>query len=166
VSSLRQIAFVCCWTNESPAVAFAAVTGINANGFLCVYGLSPLLRVTTGAKTFLATKEFSLGRFSVPIAILGAMYGAFCNATIALPAFYPQIANTVNYAPIALAAVILFALALYPVATMEKIGWSYRGPALRTTKPEMAPGESVRAGDNSKPLSAVAEPPAEEETPA
>jgi len=38
------IAFVCCWLNQSPAVAFAAVTGINANGFLAVYGLAPLVR--------------------------------------------------------------------------------------------------------------------------
>ena len=127
-----------------------------------VYGLSPLLRLTSGARTFVSTKEFSLGRLSKPIALLGAMYGAFCNATIALPAFYPQNSNTVNYAPIALAAVIVFALVLYPFATMEKVGWGYRGPAMRTTKPEMAPGESVRAGDVSK--MAAAEP--EQETPA
>ena len=137
------IAFVCCWTNESPTVAFAAVTGINANGFLMVYGLSPLLRLTSGARTFVATKEFSLGRLSKPIAVLGAMYGAFCNATIALPAFYPQTSNTVNYAPIALAAVCLFACVLFPLASMPSLGWCYKGPALREPRPGEA---SVRAG--------------------
>ena len=143
------IAFVCCWTNESPTVAFAAVTGINANGFLMVYGLSPLLRLTTGARTFVSTKEFSLGRLSKPIAALGAAYGAFCNATIALPFWYPQTKNTVNYAPIALAAVCLLAFVLFPLASIPRLGWNYKGPALR----ESRPGEpSVRAGGNDAKL--------------
>jgi len=137
------IAFVCCWTNQSPTVAFAAVTGINANGFLMVYGLSPLLRLTTGAHTFVASKEFSLGRLSKPIAVLAAAYGAFSNATIALPFFYPQTKNTVNYAPIALAAVCLFACVLFPLASMPSLGWSYKGPAMREPRPGEA---SVRAG--------------------
>jgi amino acid transporter len=137
------IAFVCCWTNESPTVAFAAVTGINANGFLMVYGLSPLLRLTTGAKNFVATKEFSLGIFSKPIAALGAAYGAFCNATIALPFWFPQNKNTVNYAPVALAAVCTFAFVLFPLASMPSLGWCYKGPALRESRPGEA---SVRAG--------------------
>ena len=137
------IAFVCCWTNQSPTVAFAACTGINANGFLMVYGVSPLLRLTTGAKAFEATKEFSLGRLSKPFALLAASYGAFCNATIALPFFYPQNKNTVNYAPVALGAIILFAVVLYPFASMPSLGWMYKGPAMR----EPRPGElSVRAG--------------------
>ena len=141
------IAFVCCWTNESPAVAFAAVTGINANGFLMVYGLSPLLRCTFGRHLFTRTEEFSLGRLSYPMAIAGAMYGMFCNATIALPAFYPQTTNTINYAPIALAAVVLFSLIMYPLAMSGRVGWGYKGPALR----ESRPGElSVRAGTNVK----------------
>jgi amino acid transporter len=137
------IAFVCCWTNESPTVAFAAVTGINANGFLMVYGLAPLLRCTAGKGLFTTTPEFSLGRLSVPLALLGAAYGAFANATIALPFFYPQTKNTINYAPVALAAVVLAACVMYPFAMSGKLGWGYKGPALR----EARPGEpSLRAG--------------------
>jgi hypothetical protein len=107
------------------------------------YGLPCLLRVTTGIRSFVCTKEFSLGRMSVPIAIMGAAYGAFSNATIALPAFFPQTSNTVNYAPVALAAVIVFAFALYPFATSPKLGWGYKGPAMREPRPGEA---SVRAG--------------------
>jgi amino acid transporter len=143
LASLLCAAFVCCWTNASPTVAFAAVTGINANGFLMCYGVPCLLRVTTGMRSFLCTKEFSLGRLSVPIAVLGAMYGAFSNATIALPFFYPQTANTVNYAPVALAAVILLSFVLYPLATSPRLGWGYKGPAMREPRPGEA---SVRAG--------------------
>ena len=101
------VAFVVAWTNPSPSVAFAAVSGINANAFLLVYGLPSLLRATVGLKSFRPAPEFSLGWLSVPMAIISAAYGTFSNATIALPNLFPQSTNTVNYAPIALAAVII-----------------------------------------------------------
>ena len=65
------------------------MSGINANAFLAVYGLPCLLRFTSGLSCFKAKPDFSLGRLSIPLAVLGALYGAFSNATIALPAFYP-----------------------------------------------------------------------------
>ena len=149
------IAFATAWTNESPTVAFAAVSGINANAFLMVYGLPCLLRATTSLRTFKAVPGFDLGRLSVPIAVLGAMYGAFSNATIALPMLYPIIQNNINYAPIALAAVILMAVIFYPFA-VKLPAWGYKGPALVAPKP----GEpSVRGG--TQEAAAVAEPAAE-----
>lgn len=108
------VAFVTAWTNESPTVAFAAVSGINANGataacvlqparhsfistaFLMVYGIPSLLRFTSGLRTFTATKDFNLRWLSIPFAVIGASYGAFSNATIALPNLYPQGTNTIN----------------------------------------------------------------------
>ena len=125
------IAFIACWTNPNPTVAFGAVSGISANAFLLLYGLPSLWRCTTMLKTFKPRPEFSLGRMSIPCALLGAAYGAFSNATIALPSFFPINKNTVNYAPISLAAVILMAIMFMPFALDKvNVGWGYKGAAI------------------------------------
>lgn len=70
------VAFVSAWLNSSPLVAFNAVSGLVSNGFVMVYGLPSLLRCTWGRKTFKSSPAFSLGRFSIPMAVLSAIYGA------------------------------------------------------------------------------------------
>ncbi len=92
-----------------------------------IAGVPPLLRLLNSG-SFAPHENFNLGRFSKPCAVIGAGYAFFSVATIALPAFMPATEETLNYAPVALGAVILFATVTYPVAGP----WlnSYRGPAL------------------------------------
>lgn len=139
-----QCLFAVAWTNKNPTVAFNAVSGLNANAFLTVYGLPLLLRFTTAIRTFKPAKEFDLKWASVPMAVIGASYGAFSVSTIALPNFYPIAQNTVNYAPVALAAVIIFATVLFPIATIEKFSsvWHYKGPSMNPHRDDnLYPGE-------------------------
>ena len=163
------VLFTVAWTNKSPVVSFNAVSGINSIGFLMVYGTPSLLRFTTALKTFKPAPGFNLGRLSIPIAVLGASYGAFSVATISLPNFWPVEGhpNNANYAPIAFGAVLVFAFGLYPVATRSK-WWIYRGPALiaQATRHKEAIGDeqSVRAPnkqaaeDAAAPIAAEAAP--------
>ena len=125
-----SVGFAACWLNVSPTVAFAAVTGIGANGVLFLFGLPCLLRATVMRRTFKPSAEFSLGRMSVPCALIGALcYGAFSNATIALPALYPTTVASLNFAPVALGAAIVFSLALFAVAHfLPDAVWCFVGP--------------------------------------
>ena len=125
-----SVGFAACWLNVSPTVAFAAVTGIGANGVLFLFGLPCLLRATVARQRFKPSAEFSLGRMSVPCALMGALcYGAFSNATIALPALYPITVASLNFAPVALGAAIVFSLVLFAVAHYLPDGvWRFDGP--------------------------------------
>ena len=125
-----SVGFAACWLNVSPTVAFAAVTGIGANGVLFLFGLPCLLRATVALRSFKPSPEFSLGRMSAPCALMGALcYGAFSNATIALPALYPITVASLNFAPVALGAAILFSLVLFAVAHfLPDAVWCFVGP--------------------------------------
>ena len=145
------ILFAVSWTNSSPQVAFNAVSGINSIGFLMVYGTPPLLRFTTALKSFVPSTDFSLGKLSIPIAVVGMLYGLFSVGTISMPNVYPNKGhpNNVNFAPIAFAAVLTFAGCLFPIALYWP-RWAYKGPALFAQatrhKEAIGPEESVRAG--------------------
>ena len=84
-----SLLFCVSWTNKSPTVAFSAVSGINAIGFLTVYGMPSLLRFTTAVKFFKPSSGFNLGKLSIPIAILGMLYGLFSVGTLSMPNLYP-----------------------------------------------------------------------------
>lgn len=84
-----SLLFCVSWTNKSPTVAFSAVSGINAIGFLTVYGMPSLLRFTTALKFFKQSPGFNLGKLSVPVAILGMLYGLFSVGTLSMPNLYP-----------------------------------------------------------------------------
>lgn len=66
---------------------------------------------------------------SVPCALLGALYGAFSNATIALPQLFPVTTNTLNFAPVGLAAAIILALCLFGICkALPDAAWHFVGP--------------------------------------
>jgi len=147
---IGSMLFTVAWTNKSPQVAFSAVSGINSIGFLTVYGMPCLLRFTSGLKIFKQSAGFNLGKLSIPIAVLGMLYGLFSVGTLSMPNLFPVIGhpNNVNFAPIALGAVCIFATVLFPLA-IKWPKWGYKGPALvaqadRFKDPLSAPGESVR----------------------
>ena len=146
---LGGLLFTVSWTNKSPQVAFSAVSGINAIGFLMVYGTPSLLRITSALSFFKPAKEFSLGRLSIPIAFMGMLYGLFSVGTISMPNLYPIKGhpNNVNYAPIAFAATLVFSIVLYPVAIFLP-AWGYKGPALvaQATRHKARPTSHVPRG--------------------
>ena len=127
-------AFTCVWLNQNPVAAFSAITGMNSNGLLLVYGMAPLLRLTTGFRTFTKTKDFDLKWLSIPAAVIGVIYAMASNATIALPSIFPitspggLLAGNLNFAPVGLGAVIALALLLYPFAVKF---WGFTGPMQR-----------------------------------
>jgi amino acid transporter len=104
-----------------------AVCSTISNGFLFTYGVPPILRLLNSG-SFAPHENFNLGRFSKPCAIIGAGYAFFSVATIALPSFMPATEASLNYAPVALGAVIMFAVVTFPfVGPMFN---TYKGPAL------------------------------------
>lgn len=155
------VLFTVSWTNESPVVGFNAVSGINSIGFLAVYGTPSLLRFTTSLKTFVPSPGFNLGRLSIPIAVLGAAYGAFSVATISLPNFWPVQGHpkNMNFAPVAFGATLIFSFCMYPLATRTG-WWVYKGPALSAqasiAKNPIGDEQSVRAAAASDEAAAPA----------
>ena len=139
---LFGIAFAAAWTNKSPTVAFAAATGITANAVLFCFGLPCLLRVTVARRSFLPTPDFALGRFSVPCAVMGAAYGTFACATIALPALWPINVHSLNWAGPALGAAFILTLVLFAAATvLPDSMWCFSGP-------KAPPMKSVSCGNS------------------
>ena len=128
-----------------------AVSSIITNGFILTYGMAPFLRLVN-SHIFKPSKAFDLGRLSKPAAVIGVGYCLFSIATIALPAFLPARAETLNMAPVALGAVLLFAVITYPFA--GPIFNTYSGPALAHLEDE----KSVRAGADSAPGEYFAKP--------
>lgn len=133
-----------------------AVCSTISNGFLFTYGLPPLLRLFNSS-SFAPHANFNLGRFSKPCAVIGAGYAFFSVATIALPSFMPANKDTLNYAPVALGAAILFAIILFPfVGPMFN---TFKGPAVAHLEEE-----SVWQGNLAYGASPAARPEGLEDT--
>ena len=127
------------------------------NGFLLTYGVPPFLRLVNSS-TFKPSKAFNLGWMSKPAAAIGVAYCLFSIATIALPAFVPVTAANMNYAPVALGAVVVFAVVTFPFA--GPIFNSYSGPALAHLETEDSTryAPSTYAGSEFKKPAAAAGP--------
>lgn len=121
-----------------------AVSSIITNGFLFTYGIGPFLRLVN-PHIFKPSKTFNLGRLSKPAAVIGVGYCAFSIATTALPVFMPATKDNLNVSPIALGAVIMFALVTYPFA--GPIFNTYSGPAMAHLEVE----DSVRGTSDYEP---------------
>lgn len=127
---------------------------IVSNGFLLVYGIPPLLRIFN-RHIYKPAKEFNLGRMSIPCAVIGALYAFFGVATIALPNFKPVTKTTLNYAPVALAAAVVWSIVLFPFAG-PLLNW-YTGPAVSHLDEE---SQRSSIGSSVRPLYAPPEEPA------
>jgi len=67
---------------------------------------------------------FHLGKLSYPIAIISALWVAFFLIVLCLPELNPVNAKTFNYTPVAVAAVLIYALGLWAVSART---W-FKGP--------------------------------------
>jgi amino acid transporter len=108
--------------------AYYAVTAINVIGITPAYAIPVYLRLRAGDD--FVPGPWHLGRWSRPIGWMAVIWVAFITVVFCLPQVFPVTTDSFNYAPVALAAVLLLAA----------IGWvtrgrrSYRIPAYGTER--------------------------------
>ena len=95
-------------------VAYGAVTAINVIGITPAYAIPVFLRLRKG-KGF-AVGPWNLGRWSVPVGVVAVVWVAIVTVLFCLPQTSPVNSTSFNYAPIALAVVLVLATAWWPVA--------------------------------------------------
>ena len=95
--------------------ALGALFSLTATGLYTSYLIPVLLRVTVSRNTFQAA-EFSLGKYSVPMGIIGVTWATFMIITLCLPQDAPITINNMNYSPIALGIVLISALLSWVVS--------------------------------------------------
>ncbi|CAK7267426.1 hypothetical protein SEPCBS119000_002540 [Sporothrix epigloea] len=94
------------------AVAFTSLVSIAGVPSAAAYGLIALGRLLLTPKTFPAP-AWSLGRFSKPFQVVTVIYNAWVVAILFSPYEWPVTASTLNYAPVLMAIVTIFALATW-----------------------------------------------------
>ena len=117
------------WFNYT---AYAAVTSIAVIGLYVAYIIPVFLRVRSG-KDFEAG-PWSLGKWGVLNGTIATIWVVFICVLLMLPQVKPINIDTFNYAPIAVLAVIGFAL-IYWLASARK--W-FKGPMVQGTAAELA----------------------------
>jgi amino acid transporter len=95
--------------------AYYAVTAINVIGITPAYAIPVFLRLRAGDR--FVRGPWHLGRWSKPIGWIAVIWVAFITVMFLLPQVSPVTKDSFNYAPVALAAVLVLAT----------IGWMTRG---------------------------------------
>ena len=85
-----------------------ALFSLTATGLYSSYLIPILLRVTVSKNTFMAA-EINLGKYSIPIGIISVIWCIFMIVILCLPQAAPLSIDNMNYSPIALGIVLLFA---------------------------------------------------------
>ncbi|MET7685443.1 amino acid permease [Streptomyces sp. NPDC005423] len=96
------------------ATAYGAVTAINVIGITPAYAIPVFLRLRAGDR--FRPGPWSLGRWSRPIGWIAVVWVACVTVLFCLPQSSPVTADSMNYASIALAAVLLLASVWWYVA--------------------------------------------------
>ena len=111
------LAFLMGLPSLANATALGALFSLTATGLYCSYLIPILLRVTVARKTFAQPAEFNLGRWSVPAGIFSVCWAAFMVVIVCLPQQSTvQTANTLNYSPVMLGGVLVFAWAWWIIS--------------------------------------------------
>lgn len=121
------VAFVLALPALWSPVAYGAVTAINVIGITPAYAIPIYLRLRKG-RAF-TPGPWNLGRFSRPVGITAVVWVAAVTILFCLPQSSPVTTTTFNYAPIALAAVLLIATVWWFAARR-----AYRVPAAGVTQ--------------------------------
>lgn len=90
-------------TNET---VLSALFSLTATGLYSSYLIPILLRITVSRNTFEA-KEFSLGKYSVPVACISLVWCVFMVIVLCLPSVTPITLDNMNYSPVGLGAVLV-----------------------------------------------------------
>jgi amino acid transporter len=89
------------------ATAYGAVTAINVIGITPAYAIPVLLRLRAGDR--FQPGPWSLGRWSRPVGWTAVTWVAFVTVLFCLPQSSPVTVDTMNYASVALAVVLILA---------------------------------------------------------
>jgi amino acid transporter len=96
------------------ATAYGAVTAINVIGITPAYAIPILLRLRAGSR--FQPGPWSLGRWSKPVGRTAVVWVACVTVLFCLPQSSPVTVDTMNYASVALAVVLLLATVWWFVA--------------------------------------------------
>lgn len=86
-----------------------ALFSLTATGLYTSYAIPIFLRITISRDSF-TPAEFNLGKWSIPIGVVSVLWCLFMLIILCLPEDTPIAANNLNYSPIVLGAIIVFAL--------------------------------------------------------
>ena len=92
-----------------------ALFSLTATGLYSSYLIPILLRVTVGRSTF-QPAEMNLGKYSLPMGIFSVVWCLFMILILCLPQAAPISVDNMNYSPIALGIVIIFAYVSWMVS--------------------------------------------------
>jgi amino acid transporter len=116
------------WWNNT---AFTAIVSVNVVGLFTAYGIPILLRLRLGDE--FEAGPWNLGAKGRPIALLAVVWIVLSNILFMLPQSSPITAHDFNYAPIALAVVLVVATVWWFVSARR----TFHGPR-STITPEQA----------------------------
>ncbi|HKV29735.1 MAG TPA: amino acid permease [Candidatus Dormibacteraeota bacterium] len=117
------------WNSE----AYAAVTSIATIGLYVAYIMPVILRLRQGDR--FVRGPWHLGRWSKPVGVIATIWVAFITILFMLPqAFPPDLQKNFNYAPVAVAVVLLFAGGWWFLSARN---W-FKGPKVQGTAEELA----------------------------
>ncbi|KAI8994275.1 APC amino acid permease [Gaertneriomyces semiglobifer] len=103
--------------------AMSAIAGICIIGFTVSYAIPVFLRITVGRHTFVQS-EFNLGRWSTILGAVGCAWTALAFVMFQMPLALPATANTMNYTPVAVGFMLVFAGGWY---ALDAHKW-FKGP--------------------------------------
>jgi amino acid permease (GABA permease) len=118
------------------SVAFYAVVSVNVIGLFGSYAIPIFLRLRRGDD--FEPGPWTLGKWGKPVAIVAVVWVAISSLVFLLPQFGPITAHNFNYAPIALAVVLLIS-AVWWFVTAKR---TFNGPISYGTPEELAALES------------------------
>ncbi|KAL3702105.1 hypothetical protein R1sor_020127 [Riccia sorocarpa] len=117
------VAFAMALTSLGSLVAFQAMVSITTIGLYIAYALPIFFKLTLGRKTF-APGHINLGPFSTFINWVAVLWVLTLVVLFSLPTIYPIEANTLNYTPIAVGILLLYALGYWFLSARH---W-FKGP--------------------------------------
>jgi amino acid transporter len=113
--------------------AYAAVTSIAVIGLYIAYILPVILRLRQGDR--FVRGPWHLGRWSMTVGVIATIWVAFITILFMLPPVSPiNLATNFNYAPVAVAVVLLFAGGWWFLGARN---W-FKGPRVQGTPAELA----------------------------
>jgi len=113
-------------------VAFQAIVSVNVIGLFGSYGIPIFLRLRRGAD--FTPGPWNLGRWSRPVTFVAVVWIVCSSVLFLLPQQHPITHKTFNYAPVALAVVLLIATVWWFVTARR----TYSGPISYGTPEELA----------------------------
>lgn len=124
--------------------AFFAIIAISTLGYQISYLMPIFFRCTTARQTF-PLGEFSLGRFSIPNAVISSIWLFVISIFMFFPAEYPVTKGNMNYAIVIIGGIVL-------ITSIYWIFWarhSFIGPKRIDMDPTPMPLQHIKAEDKT-----------------